>query len=242
MHTPDDVKPYGNAPYVRPRDAATLILLRRKDDGEVLMGRRSASLAFMPGLYVFPGGRMERSDFFAPRDGRLHLDDERRLVSGMGAKGSRQRAEALALASVRETYEETGLLLGTEEPASKANTTSPDWQAFGDEGVVPDLTRIRYLARAITPPGRVRRFDTRFFVATDEMIANGGEPAANPDEELEEVCWVPIRDVPRMKAHPITKSMLSVLVDRLRDDPELRQSPALPFVRVEHRRFVETLE
>ena len=115
--------PYGPAPYRRPRDASTLILLRT-DTGtpQVLMGRRSRKLAFMPGMYVFPGGRTERSDLTAPRTGQLHAGDADRLVKGMGKRGSLRRAEALVMAAIRETQEETGLLLGQAGTARSATT------------------------------------------------------------------------------------------------------------------------
>jgi 8-oxo-dGTP pyrophosphatase MutT (NUDIX family) len=238
----DGVKPYGDAPYKRPRDAATLILLRNpQGDPDVLMGRRSAALAFMPGLYVFPGGRTERCDFSAPRTGRLHEADERRLVDGLGARGSKSRAEALALSAIRETHEETGLLLGRQS-APGHKLTAPQWRPFYAHGIVPDLSGIRLLGRAITPPGRNRRFDTRFFVANADAIANGGEPVANSDEELEEVSWIRLADASAMKVHPITKTMIGIVIDRLKNDPRLEKSPPVPFFRTEHRRFVHTLE
>lgn len=242
MKRTEEVKPYGPAPHVRPRDAATLILLRKSGGStDILMGRRSDKLAFMPGMFVFPGGRTERADLTAPRTGSLHESDARRLVSGMGARGSLRRAEALAMAAIRETQEETGLLIGRNGQA-RGKTGHASWQPFAQSGVLPDLAAIRFLARAITPPGRVRRFDTRFFVADADHVTNPSELIANPAEELEEVRWIALADMETVLMADITRTILGILEDRLRADPELSRDMPVPFIRAEHRRFVQTLE
>ena len=242
MERLDEAKPYGPAPHVRPRDAATLILLRNSGASmDILMGRRSEKLAFMPGMFVFPGGRTERADLTAPRTGALHEADGRRLVSGMGARGSLRRAEALAMAAIRETQEETGLLIGRNSQA-QGNTGHASWRPFAQSGILPDLAAIRYLARAITPPGRVRRFDTRFFVADADHVTNPSELIANPAEELEEVRWIAMADMEHVLMADITRTTLGILEDRLRADPDLSRDMPVPFMRVEHRRFVRTLE
>lgn len=235
-------KPYGPGPYRRPRDASTLILLRTvSGTPQVLMGRRSRKLAFMPGMYVFPGGRTERSDLTAPRTGELHAADAERLIRGMGKRGTLRRAEALALAAIRETQEETGLLLGTQGTARSA-TRSPAWRTFVERGVLPDLSAIRFIARAITPPGRIRRFDTRFFVALGDRIANPDGLIANPDEELEEVRWIDIDAIEADAIPAITETVLHLLGQRLEKDPDLSRDLAVPFIRAENRRFVQTWE
>ncbi len=242
MSNTDEIKPYGSAPYRRPRDAATLILLKKDAPApQVLMGRRSASLAFMPGLFVFPGGRTERADLTAPRAGALHEGDAQRLVKGMGAKGSRRRAEALAMSAIRETHEETGLFIGRNGGAP-SSSGSDAWKAFTASGVLPDLSAIRFLARAITPPGRVRRFDTRFFVADAAHVANPDELVANPEEELDEVRWVDLAEAPHLETPAITKTILAILSSRLEEDPGLTRDLPVPFIRAQNRRFVQTLE
>ena len=136
---------------LRPRDAATLILLDRKGgDVRVLMGRRHMRHAFMPGKFVFPGGRTDLSDSRVVVASALHPHEEAKLVAGSG-RTSLARARAIALSAIRETYEEAGMLIGEEGPfvAGKA-----EWQAFADHGVRPALAGLRMIARAITPPGR----------------------------------------------------------------------------------------
>lgn len=235
-------KPYGPAPYTRPRDAATLILLRRTGGApEVLMGRRARSLVFMPGMFVFPGGRTERADLTAPRTGSLRPADADRLVKGMGAKGSLRKAEALVMSAIRETHEETGLFIG-KNGAARSSKGSESWRAFAEAGVLPDLSAIRFIARAITPPGRPRRFDTRFFVADADHVCNPDELNANPEEELEEVRWIGFNDLGEIKMPDITVVILELLANRLKEDPELSRDMAVPFFRAENRRFIQTFE
>ncbi|WP_231711046.1 NUDIX hydrolase [Xanthobacter dioxanivorans] len=151
-------------PNVRPNDAATLILIDRKGKSpRVLMGRRHPKLKFMPGVFVFPGGRLEKADRAMPVYGVLDPDSERRLMTRV-QRPTLTRARGLAAASIREMYEETGLLIGTRELGAP-EAPSTDWSVFEERGVFPDLGALTYVARAITPPRRPRRFDTRFFAA-----------------------------------------------------------------------------
>ena len=114
----DAAKDLADAPRTggaqRPKDAATLILTRGAKRPEVLMGRRAPGHVFMASKWVFPGGRIERADFTAADAGSLSHDAARRLEAEMPAR----RARALALAAVRETFEETGLILGRPAPAA----------------------------------------------------------------------------------------------------------------------------
>lgn len=222
---------------LRPRDAGTLILLDRSGSGpKVLMGRRSMRHAFMPGRYVFPGGRTD------PADSRVavasHLDPavEARLV-GTGSRASAARARAIAMSAVRETYEEAGLLLGTR---GDFITTKPDWQGFADHGVRPSLANLRYVARAITPPGRVRRFDTRFLAAWRDDVAVS-LPDGGPTHELEELLWLPLGEAIEAEVPMITKTILEELAARLRDDPELDPKTPIPFFRMLNKRMVREL-
>ena len=121
---------------MRPRDAATLILLDRcGDDVQVLMGRRHARHAFMPGKFVFPGGRTDPADSRIPVVEDLHPEEQAKLTI-TGARATQARARAIALSAVRETYEEAGLLIGRKQPFS---TGKADWQGFVEHGVHPSL-------------------------------------------------------------------------------------------------------
>ncbi|TIU92623.1 MAG: NUDIX hydrolase, partial [Mesorhizobium sp.] len=175
-----------DAKPIRPRDAATLILLDRKgDEFLVLMGRRHARHAFMPGKFVFPGGRTDPADSRIPVATALQPEEQARLTAGVG-RTSPARARAIALSAIRETYEEAGLLIGQKGAFA---TTRRDWQGFAEHGVRPSLEALRFVARAITPPNRVRRFDTRFFSAWREDVAVE-LPDGGPTNELEELVWL----------------------------------------------------
>jgi 8-oxo-dGTP pyrophosphatase MutT (NUDIX family) len=199
-------------PNVRPKDAATLILLDNASSApKVLLGRRHAGHAFLPGKFVFPGGRIERADFAMPTENPLHPQVEMQLMRRV-QRPSIARARALAAAAIREAFEETGLLLGQRRTGVAANGP---WRAFAEAGVMPDLSCLRYVARAITPPRRPRRFDTRFFVADARAIAHRIEDVVGPDTELIELVWMPIVEAEQLDMPTVTKVMLIELEARI---------------------------
>jgi len=199
-----------NIPNLRPRDAATLILIDRSGPSiGVLMGRRKASMKFMPGLYVFPGGRVDPEDAGMAHTGSV--DFER--MQNATPKLTERRAKALALAAIRETYEEAGVLLGRSEPPERIPGTN--WEPFQTHAVTPDLGALTYICRAVTPPRRPRRFDTRFFAADISSAAVTLPPDQRPDTDLEAVEWMTIAEA-RMKPLPfITTLILQDLEPRL---------------------------
>ncbi len=189
---------------MRPRDAATLIIVR--DNREVLLGVRSAGHVFMPHKYVFPGGRVDAGDARVPCPVELRPEVERKLTQSTTAA----RARALAMTAVRETFEETGLVLGGKSTVA-VHTSSLHWQPFFDLGVVPALDKLEYVARAITPPNRVRRYDARFFLVDARYVT--GELKGNG--ELEDLRWVSLAAANRLALSPITELVLNLLERRL---------------------------
>jgi len=227
---------HGGQP-MRPRDAATLILLDRKgDEILVLMGRRHAGHAFMPGKFVFPGGRTDPADSRIGAATPLHPEEEAKLTASVG-RISPSRARAIALSAIRETYEEAGLLIGAKGAFA---TDKRDWQGFVEHGVQPSLAPLRFIARAITPPNRVRRFDTRFFSAwrTDVAVEL---PDGGPTNELEELVWLPLAKAREADIPDITRTILQELEKRLADDPRLRPGGSVPFYRLVRNRFVREI-
>jgi 8-oxo-dGTP pyrophosphatase MutT (NUDIX family) len=224
---------------LRPRDAATLILVDRSGSvPKVLMGRRHHGHKFLPGKFVFPGGRVEIADRAMPTAAPLHDSDVGRLMRRM-QRPSRAKAAGFALAAIRETYEETGLMLGTRR-TDEILAPSDAWQAFAQARILPDLGALHFIARAITPPGRPRRFDSRFFAADVSAVAHRAAGVVGPDAELVELVWLPITEARRLDMPTITAVALEELQDRAatgmsRDHP-------VPFFRMLHNRFVrETL-
>ena len=215
---------------MRPKDAATLIVTRPAGGRtEVLMGRRAAGHVFMASKWVFPGGRIDPSDFRIEAAGDLPKPSQALLTREMPAR----RARALALTAIRETFEETGLRLA--RPAPPASIAGP-WRGFRAVGALPDLSALTYIARAITPPGRTRRFDARFFMASAEALLD--VPAARPTEELDTVAWIPLDEAKALDLPAITRFVLNEAAERL-----ITQKRPLPYVRQLHGRHrVEYLE
>ena len=202
-------------PNVRPRDAATLIIVDRRGPApKVLMGRRHEGHRFMPGKFVFPGGRIEPGDRLASTAGSLHPYHERRLLARV-TRPSLQRCRALALSAIRETFEETGLLIGTRDYGAPEDPPPGAWSDFAAQGVFPDLEALHFVARAITPPRRPRRFDTRFFAVEREAIVGEVAGAVGPQSELVELVWVTLKEAQGLDLPSITQVILEEVEDRL---------------------------
>lgn len=197
---------------LRPRLAASLILTRMAgDERQVLMGRRSAKHVFMPNKYVFPGGRVDRADTYAPLSGDLASP----VLTTMARAVSERRARAAAAAAVRETAEETGLLIA--RPGA-CRSRHANWAPFRQENLLPDLSQLRVITRAITPPGRPRRFDTWFF--TTDVSALADDRAPTPSPELEDVRWVPFDEARTLDLPMVTHFVLGELDRVAEPNPE----------------------
>jgi 8-oxo-dGTP pyrophosphatase MutT (NUDIX family) len=179
------------APNVAPRDAATLILLDRSGRSpKVLMGKRHHGHVFMPGKFVFPGGSVDPLDRMMTATAPLDPRAEAKLMRNV-RRPTPAKARALALAAIRETFEETGLFLGQKRAEPPAAPAGP-WSSFAEANIHPDLSSVHFIARAITPPRRTRRYDTRFFTADATAIAHRIDGKVGPDTELVELVWLPL--------------------------------------------------
>lgn len=211
--------PRGRA--VRPRDAATLIILdRRKATPRVLMGRRHGGHNFMPGKWVFPGGRLDRSDFHAPFATDLRHD----VAARLGKTAPAARGRALALAAIRETFEEVGLLMARPAPPRPG---SGPWREFLAQGALPDLEALDFVARAVTPPASPKRFDARFFMADASRLISLERQA--DCGELDEIAWVDLEEALRLDLPSVTRFVLREIPHRLADPA--RPAPSLRFLR-----------
>lgn len=196
----------------RPKDAATLILVRKvHGKPQVLMGQRAEGHIFMPNKFVFPGGRVHASDSRVRPATPLRPDVEEKLHR----HAKRPNVQALALAAVRETYEETGLLIGNLVGDDKPpKTRSKEWQEFLSHGVVPALDGFEFIARAITPPHRHRRFDARFFMADAELIHNDENKLDESSGELLQLKWVGLDEAHTLDLPGITRAVLHEVEQR----------------------------
>lgn len=195
---------------LRPVDAASVVLIdRRAGEFRVLMGKRSSRHVFMPEVYVFPGGRRDRSDSRVPVAAPLHQAAAEWLMRKTPSRTSEATVRGLGVAALRELHEEAGLAVG----AAADN-------AAGGLPFRPDLSGLRFFARAITPPGQTRRFDTRFFALfADEARI---DPDATQDShELSDLQWIDPFGTSDLEMPIITVRVLEELGNRLRQDPSL---------------------
>jgi len=186
----------GRVQPVTPRDAATVMLLRQAAVGgfEVYMLLRKSSMAFAPGAYVFPGGSVDQRD----ADEEVAWAGPAVALWGQVFDAPPELARALVCAAVRETFEESGVLLaGPSADTVVADTTGADWEAdrralldrslslaelLARRNLILRSDLLRPWARWITPAAEPRRFDTRFFAAAlppgQRTRDVGGEAAA----------------------------------------------------------------
>ncbi len=198
-----------------PRDAASLILLDGKGKKtKILLGKRHGGHKFMPGKYVFPGGRVEPCDRMMNVAGALDALVEARLIKRRPAAGQ-TFARALALAAIRETFEETGLALGTQAFGPPEKAPLGAWSDYAGTGCMPDLQDLHFIARAITPPSRPKRFDTRFFAVDARHIAAKLDGCVHEDAELIELVWIGLDDAESLDLPEITLRVLVELRVRL---------------------------
>ncbi len=227
-----------SSPNVRPKDAATLILVDRSGAvPKVLLGKRHHGHKFMPGKFVFPGGRVEPRDRLMPVAKPLHPHAEKILMQKT-VRPSAAKARAIALAAIRETFEETGLLLGASLAKAAAVPPGP-WTEFAKAGFYPDLSVLHFIARAITPSHRPRRFDTRFFSVDAGAIAHRVGNVVHADAELVELVWLPIEEARRLDMPTITGVVLAELEARVATG--FGHDLPVPFYRMPRKRFTREL-
>lgn len=200
-------------PEERPlRDAASVLIVRRDLPGgaHVLMGMRGAGAAFMPSKFVFPGGAVEPADSAVPLLSPLAATETRRLSAETSTP---EIVPALAAAAIRELQEETGFLLGV--PGTWPGDVPEGWEPFAAAGLRPAAQGLRFVFRAITPRGRSRRFDARFFTVMAEDIASSPDDFSRASDELSHLQWVPMADTHGLDLPFITEVVLAETRARL---------------------------
>lgn len=222
------------------RDAATLIIVDESAElPRFLMGMRGARHVFMANRFVFPGGRVDDCDRHLAATVTLPGDVFARLGSDVAAGFTTVDAGALALAAIRETYEETGLLVAEDRPC--AGTMPREFDAFASRGMSPAAGALVPVARAITPEGAPRRFDTRFFVIGASSIAGISESFDPPMDELERIGWISAGALDDHSIAPITRAVLDELMTRMKDGSWRDASVKMPFYRVVDGQFQRDL-
>ena len=206
-------------------DAAVVVIADTAPGPEprIFLGRRQLNNVFLPGKWVFPGGRAEPDDEIAAPPEALDGGDAAALMWGMTPAWTHARAAAMAMTAVREVFEETGLALGT--PGRMAVPLPAGWTAFAATGLIPAIAHLRFFARAITPPGRPRRYDTRFFLSSAAAI--GGNAGAH-DGEFTEQGWFTLSQCRALDLPNITRLVLDDATDMLAK-PLGSDAAAVPF-------------
>jgi 8-oxo-dGTP pyrophosphatase MutT (NUDIX family) len=204
------------------RDAATVILVRRATAGpQVLMGQRGAKAAFMPDKFVFPGGAVDAED--------LTLDDALppapETARRLSIHAEPAVARGLPLTAVRELWEETGLTLGRPDPSARDRVVAPGWQGFYGAGLVPHCAPLRFVFRAVTPPGRPRRFDARFFLAEAAALHGELDGFGAASGELAHLQWIDLAAARDLALPFITEVVLSEVAALLRTPDADRPVP-----------------
>jgi 8-oxo-dGTP pyrophosphatase MutT (NUDIX family) len=233
----NNIAPSGH-PNVAPRDAATLILLDRSGpEPKVLMGRRHQGHVFLPGKFVFPGGRVDPADRKMAIAGPLDPRAEAKLLAHV-KRPNPGKARALVLTAIRETFEETGLLLGIRRDAPPRTPEGP-WATFAAHNIYPDLSKVHFIARAITPPGRSRRYDTRFLTCDASSIAHKIEGVIGPESELVELLWVSLAEARKLDMIAITDVVLESLQKQI--EAGFSHDLPVPFYRQLHGKRVREM-
>jgi 8-oxo-dGTP pyrophosphatase MutT (NUDIX family) len=200
----------------------------------VLLGKRHTGLKFMPGKYVFPGGRLDPTDKAMPVATPLDPQAEMRLMQRFH-KASAVRARALALAAVRETFEETGLILGKPlKGGAPKKDYGEHWQGFLDQGMAPALDCLDLIARAVTPPGRPRRFNARFFMARAEDAT--GE--IRHSSEMGDIRWVKLDEARELPLPTITGLILGEIGRLVKEPPDRKKQRKIPLFITVHRKHL----
>lgn len=181
------------------RSAATVILVRDTlPQYEILMLKRTTNTAFAGGMYVFPGGRVDEADY--------HSNYEQQMTELSHDQLHQKKALgddwlACWVAAIRETFEESGLLLACTKSGGQINTQDEKVIEYrrqlrnseidlcticAKEGWFLTVDQIHFFNRWVTPPGRPRRFDTRFFIGT----APNGQLELHDGEETTDSIWI----------------------------------------------------
>ncbi|WP_375261505.1 NUDIX domain-containing protein [Palleronia sp.] len=203
----------------RIRDAATVIVVRdAANRPRILMGQRGRAAAFMPNKVVFPGGAVDAADAEVPLAFPL-ADPCRSRLDQPGEAAP----EALAAAAIRELWEETGQIAGVRGAWDDA---PPGWRDFAATGHRPDPRHLRYVFRAITPPGRPRRFDARFFLLPAERLATDPDDVSRADGELRHLAWVELDAARKLDLPFVTAVALGEIAAHL---PRLTAPDRVPF-------------
>ena len=191
------------------RNAATVIVVRNKHKNpSVLMGQRGVNAAFMPSKFVFPGGAVDDQDLSIDIKKSINEVCKNRLLK----ENENGSWSGLVAAAIRELFEETGQIIGLEQEWLEAPSS---WEDFAKTGYVPDASHMFFVFRAITPLGRPRRFDARFFLIQAEELQTNLDDFSMASDELSHLQWIPLTDTKNFDLPFITQVVLAEIAGNL---------------------------
>jgi 8-oxo-dGTP pyrophosphatase MutT (NUDIX family) len=197
----------------------------------------------MPSKFVFPGGAVDREDRDIPA-ARLLPEQTARRLRLRAAPGL---AEALAMAAIRELWEETGLALA-QPTGTRPGNLSSDWKTFFDAGHYPAADALEFIFRAVTPPGRPRRFDARFFMVDAARVSGGLDDFSRASGELTFLSWLTLTEARTLDLPFITEVVVAEVETRLGTvniaeggNPFNADRPAPFFHHAEGKSFIDAL-
>ena len=222
---------------VKPKEAATLVVVRDGEQPTILMGKRASTHRFMPNKFVFPGGRLDLIDQRLKTSGDLNPHVLERLRKSTRKDITDRKLRGLALAAIRETYEETGLVIG-RATKQKTSTRHAIWQKYFEHGVEPPLEDMDFFARAITPAYRTRRFDTRFFMIHEEFIHNDPALVSKASGELNQIHWLTFDEARELDLPAVTRWAIDLVEQRTTLPRAHQVREPSPFVRFNRGRSI----
>ncbi len=192
----------------KPRDATSVIIIKKnKSNCYVLMGRRPITSRFMPGVYVFPGGAVDKEDYKVS-----DLIGSKISISRSKLKTrSIRQSNALLFSAIRETAEETGLYLGIKtKTAIKFNNNEKDFwsEVLNKKYFSPNIDGLTFFGRAITPSFLKTRYHARFFIALHENFFGKIET----NGELEDLNWINIKETDAINMADVTDFMIKQIL------------------------------
>lgn len=192
----------------RIRDAASVVLIRDwASDPKVLVGQRGRMAVFMPSKFVFPGGAVDSED----EDMALAGRPCQTCLERMEKHADPKLVDPLLLCAIREVWEEAGIRLARKRgEEAEASCLAPKWRSFVDHHWAPSAEGLAYFFRAITPPGRSRRFDARFFLGDIDRLPVIGDPEdfGKASDELRNLQWIALSDAPNLDLPSISRLVL----------------------------------
>ena len=196
------------------KNAASIILLRGYNDNpKVLMGQRGKGASFMPNKFVFPGGAVDNEDSKVISDDAINKE----MLLNLKMKSESGIESAIVAAGIRELWEETGLILGSLSKHIPA-MQHKSWEEFFRTGYQPNAKNMELIFRAITPPGRTRRFDARFFLVNAEDIHGDLDDFSNASGELSHLQWIGLTAAESLDLPIITQIVLKEVQSILNGD------------------------